>query len=509
MTLPDSPPPAPSDPTSTVAEQTRLGMEAHARGDLDTCIDHFHRALELAPDMAEAHNNLGVALHAAARYAEASRCFQDALAIVPDDTVTLHHLGLAFQDEGRLEEAVACFRQAVELSPDFAAAHNDLGGALIRQGLAREGVASLERAIHIDPRCADAMANIGLACEDAGMFSEAFQATLRALQIAPGHAEAHTTLGMMLLRAGHYADGWREYEWRWQCRRFKRPAVHGPIWDGASLQGRTILLSAEQGIGDTVQFFRYGEILAAMGARVIGWCPQRLVPILSTCPGYTELVASDAPLPPFDVQASVMSVPGLVGTGLETIPARVPYLHADPERIEAWRRALAAGAGAERPFTIGVAWQGNRSVATYSSGRNRSYPPQALAPLAALPGVRFLSLQAGPDRGRAPLPAGLPDFDPGMALESDPDAAFVDTAAAIMTCDLVISCDTSIAHLAGALGAPVWTALPLVADWRWLVDRDDSPWYPSMRLFRQRHLGDWAGVFECMAARLKEQIDAG
>jgi hypothetical protein len=148
-------------------------------------------------------------------------------------------------------------------------------------------------------------------------------------------------------------------------------------------------------------------------------------------------------------------------------------------------------------------------VATYSSGRTRSYPPQALAPLAALPGVRFLSLQAGPDRERAPLPAGLPGFDPGMALESDPDAAFVDTAAAIMTCDLVISCDTSIAHLAGALGAPVWTALPLVADWRWLVDRDDSPWYPSMRLFRQRHLGDWAAVFESMAARLKEQIDAG
>jgi Flp pilus assembly protein TadD len=503
MTSPGS---APIAPQQTVEEQTRLGMEAFAQGRLDDCIALLRGAVDCAPGLAEVHNNLGVALHAAARHAEATRAFQSALAIAPDDALTHHHLGLALQDDGRLDAAADCFRRAVEIDPLFVAAHNDLGVALIRQGQSREGLACLQRALEIDPRCADALANIGLACEDGGLFQEAFQATVRTLQLNPDHAEAHTTLGMMLLRSGTFAEGWAEYEWRWRCRRFQRPKVAGPLWDGSPLEGRTLLLTAEQGIGDTIQFWRYGTLLAERGDRVIGWCPPRLVPLLSTCPGYAGVVADTMPQPIFDVQASVMSMPGLVGTRLETIPARVPYLFAEPERLDRWRRVI--DAGRDGGLVIGVAWQGNTGVATYSSGRNRSFPPEALAAVTAVEGVRILSLQAGPGGARADLPPTVTAFDAGLPLESSATAGFVDTAAAILACDLVISCDTSIAHLAGALGAPVWVALPFVADWRWLLDRDDSPWYPSMRLFRQPRPGDWTAVFDDIAACLRNQHHA-
>jgi len=491
----------------TVEEQTRLGLEAFAQGRLDDCIELLRGAVECAPGVAEAHNNLGVALHAAARHAEATRAFGSALTLAPDDAMTHHHLGLAFQDDGRLDAAADSFRRAVELDPAFVAAHNDLGVALIRQGLSREGLDCLQRALEIDPHYADALANIGLACEDGGLLQEALQATVRTLQLNPDHAEAHTTLGMMLLRSGRFAEGWAEYEWRWRCRRFKRPNVTGPLWDGLPLEGRTLLLTAEQGIGDTIQFFRYGSLLAERGDRVIGWCPSRLVPLLSTCPGYASVVADTTPPPPFDVQASVMSMPGLMGTRLETIPARVPYLFAESERLNRFRRVI--DAGRDGGLVIGVAWQGNTSVATYSGGRNRSFPPEALAALTAVEGVKCLSLQAGPGGARADLPAEVTAFDAGLPLESSAAAGFVDTAAAILSCDLVISCDTSIAHLAGALGAPVWVALPFVADWRWLLDRDDSPWYPSMRLFRQPRPGDWTAVFETIAACLRNQHHAG
>jgi hypothetical protein len=331
-----------------------------------------------------------------------------------------------------------------------------------------------------------------------GRLEESIASYDHALRLQPNSASAHWNRALALLLAGDYERGWPKYEWRWKRKAAKPRPFRQPQWDGSPLEGRTILLWCEQGLGDAIQFVRFAQTVKQNGGRVILECPGILLRLFASVPGVDELVAEGTALSTFDVQAPFMSLPAILGTTLATIPADVPYLTADPELVARWRSRLESLPG----FKIGIAWQGN---AHHKWDRHRSIPLAKFAPLAEVPGVRLISLQKGPGTDQLKsFTKHYPVTDFGDEL--DASGAFTDTAALIRSLDLVITTDTALAHLAGALGAPVWLALSTVVDWRWLLDREDTPWYPTMRLFRQRTLGDWDFDFERMAVQLRRLV---
>ncbi len=309
----------------------------------------------------------------------------------------------------------------------------------------------------------------------------------------PSLVSVRNNRALTLLLLGDFAAGWPEYEWRFRADGIPKWPWLQPMWDGSPLEGRTILLQREQGLGDILQAIRYAPLVKQRGGRVLVVSPRKMIPILSTCAGIDQLLPDDERLPKFDVFAPLLSLPGIFKTDLATIPADVPYLSAPAESVEHWRGVFAK----DRRLRVGIGWQGST---TFKGDRARSFPLALFEPLAAIPGVRLLSLQKGAGSEQL-ADAKFKVEDLGSTLDEGA-AAFCDTAAVIENLDLVISSDTALAHLAGALAARVWVALPLSPDWRWLLDRDDSPWYPTMRLFRQTRAGDWPAVFERIAAEL-------
>ncbi len=467
------------------------------QGKLEEAVASYHQALRLQPDLAEAHCNLGVALVEQGKLAEAVASYHQALRLKPHYAEAHSNLGMALADQGKLEEAVASYQQALRLQPDLAEAHCNLGVALVEQGKLTEAVASYQQALRLKPDYVEAHSNLGVALAEQGKLTEAVACYQQALPLNPDYAPAHMNLAQVWFLWGDFERGWPEYEWRWKHRGFSPPSFGQPLWDGSSLQGQTILLFAEQGLGDTLQFIRYAPRVQQHGATVIVQCQAPLLRLLGTCAGIDRLVHAVTALPPFDVQAPLLSLPRIFRTTLTTIPADIPYLRADPESRAHWQQRL----NGVRGYKVGIAWQGNPD---HKRDRRRSVPLLAFAPLAGVPGVRLVSLQKGPGCEQLPDPAdrlGVLDLTDGLE-------DFADTAAVMSHLDLVITVDTAVAHLAGALGIPVWLALPLVPDWRWLLEREDSPWYPSMRLFRQSVHGDWAGVFERLTAALRQQVEA-
>lgn len=315
----------------------------------------------------------------------------------------------------------------------------------------------------------------------------------RSIQLKPDYADPHLNRSLVWLLMGRWKEGWDEYEWRWQLRTVRRRDFRQPQWDGSSLAGRTILLHAEQGLGDTLNFIRYAPLVKAQGGRVLVVAPKPLLPLLAGCRGIDHLAAFGEPLPDFDVQVPLLTLPRLLGTRTDNVPADVPYLHVDPQRVQRWRLWLVAYQG----FKVGIAWQGDRK---HRSDRQRSAALTQFAPLAQVPGVQLFSLQKGAGTEQlAGCPFAVTDL--GRWLDNA-GGAFLDTAAVMRNLDLVICVDTALGHLAGGLGVPVWLALPFAPDWRWLCGRTDTPWYPTMRLFRQTHNGEWQSVFSDMAAEL-------
>lgn len=474
-----------------------LGNLERELGQLDNAVANCRQALRLKPDLADAHNNLGAAYSAQRRWEDAASCYRQAIALRPSHVEAHNNLGSALRELGRIDEALASLRQALQLKPDFAEAHGGLAMALTQQGDLEGALASCQQALRLRPDLATAYLSMGFILSELGRRSEALECCQRALDLQPDMPDARKNRSLIWLLEGKLSEGWAEYEWRWKCPELpERPFVQ-PLWDGSTLSGKTILMHAEQGLGDTLQFIRYAPLVHQRGGRVIVVCQRPLISLLRRCQGVAQVVAQGDPLPAFDTHAPLLSLPRIFRTTLENIPADVPYLEADPRLVDEWRAEMAT----TKDLKVGIAWQGSR---THRRDRGRSMPLSCFAPLADLPGVKLYSLQK--DFGREQITQvsfgqRLVDLSPRLA-------SFDDTAAAMMNLDLVICCDTSVAHLAGALGKPVWVATGTVPDWRWLLERDDSPWYPTMRLFRQSCRGNWQDVFERITETLAERVGA-
>jgi tetratricopeptide (TPR) repeat protein len=489
---------APGPDTEQAEACNNQGVDWLAQQRLAEARACFERAVQLDPGYAEAYSNLSVVLRQERQLREAEACCRQAVQLRPDLVVAHNNLGVALQEQQRPGEALVSFERAVQLDPAYAEAHSNRGGALWDLGRFEEAAVSLREALGLRPQFAEAWDILGSVLRDLERFDEAQAGYARALQLQPDSTASHLNAAHLRLLLGDFAQGWAEYEWRWQQPDLLSRVFDQPRWDGSPLSGRTILLYAEQGFGDTIQFARYAQLVKERGATVIVECPRALLQLLARCPGIDQLVAQGDPLPPYDVRTPFLSLPHHFRMRLATIPARVPYLSADPALVEHWRQRLTALPG----FKIGINWQGNPQLRI---DRRRSIPLAEFAPLAALPGVQLVSLQHGPASEQLTAAAGQwPVTDLGGRLD-EAAGPFMDRAAVMKNLDLVVTSDTSIAHLAGALGVPVWVALGRVPDWRWLLEREDSPWYPTMRLFRQECWGEWGPVFRRMAQSVQQR----
>jgi hypothetical protein len=396
------------------------------------------------------------------------------------------NLAKAYNDLARYQEGEISARRALSMASNHACAWVNLANALCCQGKLAEAEASAQKAIEYGPQMVEGYLQLGTVYCDQGRTREAVACFDQALRLRPEHPKAHWGRAMAFLLAGDFERGWPEYEWRPKFRKFAQPA-----WDGGPLAGKSILLYAEWGLGDTIQFIRYATLVKERGAMVIVACAERLIPLLRSYTGINQLVPDSNDLPPFDVHASLLNLPMLFGTTLGTIPASTPYLSPDPRLVEQWGRELQSIPG----FKVGIAWQGNPQ---YRVDALRSIPLAEFAPL-AMAGVSLISLQKGGSSGQPEKQVSIVDWSERLDTTT---GAFMDTAAIMKSIDLVISADSAVAHLAGALGLPVWVALPFSPDCRWMLARDDSPWYPTMRLFRQDAPCQWGPVFERMAREL-------
>ncbi len=396
---------------------------------------------------------------------------------------------VALHDAGCYAQALALYDDALSRWPDRFLLWNNRGNTLLELSRYDAAAESYRRALQLVPALHDARVALASCLQATGRLDEALAACDTVLREMPEHAEAHWNRALVLLLQGKYPEGWREYEWRWKKRRFTSPLrqFHQPVWQGEPLAGKTILVYAEQGFGDTLQFCRYLPLLAAGGAQVVFECHPPLVALMATVGADIHVVPMGQPLPFFDLHVPLLSLPRLFGTTLETIPHRVPYLQPPPDRLAFWQSVMPRDARRK----VGLCWAGK----TYPDP-GRSIPVTTLSALAGVTEVSFVSLQMGEGCERPSLPL----LDVTLLVRD-----FADTAAVVAQLDLVVTIDTAVAHLAGALGIPTLVLLPAAPDWRWGSDGDDCPWYPTMRLFRQRQAGQWSAVLERVVGVLRQR----
>lgn len=504
----------------------RLGNALKSRRRIDDTIAAYRQAIALSPEFVEARFNLANTLRDCGQTGDAETEYRAAVADRPEFVQAWNNLGTLLQGEQRLDDARECFETATSVEPESADGWNNLGNVLCdlddREGSqaayrrcllidaghfgALNNLARLEHedgrlddaetryreAIDRRPNDARAWNSLGNVLFDLQRADDAIACFNRALEINPGDPSPRCNRALSWLLAGDDDRGWPEYEARWDRPDHQRSRFSRPLWDGSPLDGRVILLDWEQGLGDTLQFVRFAQLLKQQGGDVVVRCQKPLTDILKGVAGIDRVVADGAPLPPFDVHAPLLSLPHIMNLRIRALPDCVPYISPDPHLTAAWRERLASVDG----LRIGVCWRGN---ARHLRDRFRSIPLAAFAPLAAIPGVRLVGLQKGElnpsDRESASRILSA-DFSDELDEQHGP---FMDTAALMRNLDLVVTADTALGHLAGALGVPVCVALCGLPEWRWMLDRDDSPWYPTMRLYRQTELGDWDNVFERIA----------
>lgn len=507
-----------------------LGIALFNLGDPDTAMASYQQACALDPACVAALYNLGLALKKQGRIEDARRHFQSVVTQQPSHLEAWRQLAILLHQQGQAEEASTAYEQVLAIDPVCLEALNNLSEIRIGQGRLSEGIGLLERAVAAQPTQAQLLCNLGTALGKAGryeaaiavlervpashpVYSQALTAlgwsywgkqqyaraerlTRQALALQPGNAIAGFNLALQALQQGRLAEGWRLYEWRWQARQAFLPLRQAiPFWNGESITGKTVLVIGEQGYGDMLQFVRFVPRVATLGAQIVLCVPAPLQRLFAAMDPAWRVVAPGDAVPPADYQVPLLSLPRILGVGLDSIPApSSAYLRVPDSVLAEWRPRMPAGT----LLRAGLAWRGNKRNPVDARPDARRYMDAGqLATLLAVAGVSFVSLQkpAADLPVLPPMPAPLVDF-------GDRLADFMDTAAVISQLDLVISIDTAVAHLAGALGKPTWLLLPYNADWRWLLGRCDSPWYPTMQLFRQSQSAQWEGTIQRVAGRL-------
>jgi tetratricopeptide (TPR) repeat protein len=476
----------------------------HGRGRLhcdcgryDSALSLIQAALRIDPQCAEAFSSLGLVFYYLHRLDHALTSFEAGLRIAPAHAELLNQRGVALLELGRTGEALASFERALTVDPDLLDALGNYGNALLKLNRPADAIAIYDRALAIVPHNAGLLTNRAIALRKLDRPQEALMSVSRALACKPDFAQARFVDSLARLTLGDFRVGWRAYESRWQGRNLssQRRNFTAPLWLGeGALKGKTILLHAEQGFGDTLQFVRYAPAIAARGAKVILEVQRELVRLLSSVAGIEAVIGRGEALPPFDLHCPLLSLPLACRTELQTIPASVPYLEPAADDIRQWHELLPQG----RP-RIGVVWSGDPS---HDNDVNRSIRLNRFAPLSAVPDVDFVSLQ---HKVRDEDQAALRDHENLFRCQRG-FRDFADTAAVIANLDAVISIDSAVAHLTGAMGKPLLLLLPLGADFRWLRERTDSPWYPTAHLFRQTQFGDWSGVIASVAQELRAQF---
>lgn len=476
------------------------GHTLRQMGLLDQALLDFARIIDSSPRDADAYTNRGVIHYLLQRRDEAIADFNRAISINPGFAEAYSNRSATLREMERFDEAVADSEKAISLRADYAEALANRGAALSDLGRATEAISDYDAAIALAPDLAEAHASRGALYYELDRQEDALADYRRSAELKADLGEPHFYRGLVRLGRGQLAEGFRDYEWRKNIRdRTGHRLYPKPLWTGAEdLRGKTILLHHEQGLGDTIQMSRYAPMLTERGARVLLAPQKSLVSLMRGLDGITQIVDADAPSVPFDYHIPIMSLPLAFGTTLDTIPNSVPYLHAEPERIARWREKIG-----DHGFKIAICWQGS----TTRLARGRSFPLAAFEPVSRVSGVRLISIHKGAGESQLKnLPEGMIVETLGEEFDTGADA-FLDTAAVMKCCDLVITCDTAITVLGGALAVPTWIMLKLVPHWFWMLDRPDSPWYPTIRLFRQKAYGDWSDPFREMQAALVEEME--
>jgi Flp pilus assembly protein TadD len=476
---------------NTVSEILAIALQHHQGGKLAEAEQLYRQILQINPQQVDAWHLLGVIAYQSGNTAQAIALYRQAL-IVNSDLPQIHsNLAVALKAQGLLAEAITHYQKAINLQPNSAQFHYNLALVYQEQGNLPAAENSYLQSIAFQPNYAAAYNNLALVQTFQGKINDAIDSFDKAIELQPDFAEARRNRAETLLLMGEFPLGFAEYEWRWRLYQPDQlPDFSTPAWDGLPLEGKTILLYAEQGLGDTFQFIRYASLVSDRGGKVIVACLPSQIELIKTVPGVQQVFSLDQDLPEFHTQAPLMSLPYLLGTTLDTIPASIPYITASDSHN------LHLETPPEKRLKVGIVWAGNPDN---RHNLRRTSGLQPFIPLLKMPEIAFYSLQVGKnaqDIAQLPGDAQIQDLSPQLQN-------FSITAAVINQLDLVLTIDTSVAHLAGALGQKTWVVLPYVPDWRWLLHREDSPWYPTMRLFRQSSFGDWSGVFARVARELQ------
>ena len=487
------------------------GYDALEKGEYSRAIELYRRALAIDPTFIDAINGLGTAAGVTGDLLTAIQQFENSLRIYPDQHEAWFNHGSALLKVGLIKEALGSFHRSIALAPEFAAAYLALSSALSNLARYDEALAAFTETLRLLPDDPVTAKQHGIALQWRGDFDLALKEFERSIALYPEHAEAWVSKAMLLLTLGDLPAGFKLYEWRFRMVSWLRSPwslkrrYPTPLWLGEpSIKDKALFIFAEQGFGDMIQFCRYVTLAARTGARVILGVPDELVVLMKTLDGPARVVSDNDPTPEHDFHCPIMSLPLALGTTMETIPASVPYLRADPARSAKWRERLSALPDRR----VGLVWAAGSRVGDdemVAIEQRKSMPLSALGALASVAGCSFVSLQLGPHAKQAASPPpGLILHDYTADLKD-----FADTAALMENLDLVISVCTSTAHLAGALARPVWLLNRYDTDWRWFLDRDDSPWYPTMRLFRQDRPADWTSAIRSMVSALRTFVGAG
>lgn len=482
------------NPTNAEAHY-HLGLLFHTQQRLEEAVVAYRDTIFARLDYAEAYANMGAVMKDLGKPEEAEIFYRQAIAYAPYGASTHNNLGVLYNELRRTDEARTEFRRAISVSPEYEWSYINMAPALLDGGDARASIEACQRAMKMQPDLPIGQFNLGASLKALNRLDEATECFRTAVRLQPEFGEAHFALGQVLLMQGEYEEGWREYDWRWKLPEYRWLSnIHGeftqPRWQGEPIAGKTLLIYGEQGLGDVIQHVRYIPQIVAKGAKVILAVHPPVLPLFTNLEGVTT-VPMDAALPPFDLHCPLLGMPEIFGTRVDTVPATVPYVTADPAKVKKWKERIG-----DKGFKVGIVWAGNP---TQRGDRWRSPRLAAMAPLFDVPGVTFVALQMGAGREdieQHPLPASVIDL--GEEIRD-----FADTAAIMMGLDLVITSCTAPLHLAGALGVPTWAVIPYSPHFLWLLGRTDSPWYPTLTLYRQDRPGaDWSVTMKKVAADL-------